>query len=123
MSNARAAPISGRAGRVPGAGRGAVAREYAARGLMTGLLVVVGLLFLFPFYYMVVASLKDVRELFTLKPMLLPEKWLWENYLLLFQRLPFARNLWNSLFIATAETGAILFTSSLAAFAFAKYRF
>jgi ABC-type glycerol-3-phosphate transport system permease component len=72
---------------------------------------------------MVVASLKDVRELFTLKPTLLPERWLWENYLLLFQRLPFARNLWNSMFIATAETGAILFTSSLAAFAFAKYRF
>lgn len=101
----------------------ATARGYAARAVTTGLLILIGLFFLFPFYYMVIASVKEARELFTLKPSLLPERWLWENYWQLFERLPFARNMFNSVFIAVVETGAILVASSLAGFAFAKYRF
>jgi ABC-type glycerol-3-phosphate transport system permease component len=109
-----------RAAARPGARR---ARRLAGGLLATGLLALIGLLFLFPFFYMLSASLKDVRELFTLKPSLLPERWLWENYAQLFARLSFARNLLNSLLLATLETLAILFTASLAAFAFAKYDF
>lgn len=112
MSHARYAPADGVARRQP-----------IGRLLTTGALVLVGLLFLFPFYYMVIASVKEARELFTLRPSLLPERWLWENYQYLFERLPFARNLLNSLLIAGVETVLVLFTSSLAGFAFAKYRF
>src|SRR5581483_5407382 len=59
--------------------RRARGRRLAAGVLLTALLALLGLAFLFPFFYMVSASLKDVRELFTLKPSLLPERWLWDN--------------------------------------------
>ena len=45
----------------------------------------------------------------------------WWNYVDVFRQIPFARYYWNSLFIAAAITFLKVFTSSLAAFAFARF--
>jgi ABC-type glycerol-3-phosphate transport system permease component len=79
---------------------------------------------LFPFYWMIISSFKPVQEIFTFPPVFLPEHPTIENY----QRLPvliptILRNTGNSLIIAIFKPIAIVFFSSLAGYAFAKFRF
>lgn len=46
----------------------------------------------------------------------------WENYLEVFEQIPFARYYWNSLFVAAWVTFLQVFTSSLAAFSFSRLK-
>jgi ABC-type glycerol-3-phosphate transport system permease component len=94
-----------------------------SRLLVHAVLILVSLLFLFPFYYMAIQSIMTQRELFSVRPTLFPNQFRYENYLELFALKPFGRIIWNSAFIAvTATVGTMLF-SALAGFTFAKYRF
>ena len=47
----------------------------------------------------------------------------WENFSGLFSQFPFARYLWNSVFITTVATVLTLLVNSMAAFGLSKYRF
>ncbi|MEX0652769.1 MAG: carbohydrate ABC transporter permease [Phycisphaeraceae bacterium] len=96
--------------------------ERRMLGLSALHLVLVALSFLLalPFVWMVLTSLKHLSEVGL-------ESWLpgeggWhpENYLEVFNQVPFARYYINSLFIASWVTFLQVFTSSLAAFAFAR---
>ncbi len=79
---------------------------------------------LFPFYWMIISSFKPVQEIFTFPPVFLPLHPTIENY----QRLPvliptIVQNTINSLVVAIVKPIATVFFSSLAGFAFAKFRF
>jgi ABC-type glycerol-3-phosphate transport system permease component len=79
---------------------------------------------LFPFYWMFISSFKPVEAIFTYPPVLFPTLPTLENY----QRLPvliptILRNTLNSLVLAVFTPLASVFFSSLAGFAFAKFRF
>jgi ABC-type glycerol-3-phosphate transport system permease component len=79
---------------------------------------------LFPFYWMIISSFKPVQEIFTFPPVFLLLHPTIENY----QRLPvliptLIQNTVNSLVIAVVKPTATVFFSSLAGFAFAKFRF
>jgi len=104
-----------------GAGR----RLGSAGGIVAShvLLIAVGLVFLFPFYYMAIQSVMTQRELFSLQPVLLPNQFRYQNYTELFRLKPFGRIIFNTVFIASTATIGTVFFSSLAAFTFAKYRF
>lgn len=58
-------------------------------------------------------------------PTLFPEKWTFQNYLTIFNdpKLPLARFYLNSVFVSFMRVTITLFTSSLAGFIFAKYKF
>ena len=71
-----------------------------------------------PFSWMVLASLKPLREVEQLNP--IPTEWHPENYLSVFQDIPYARYYFNSVFIASWVTFLVVLTSALAAFAFAR---
>ncbi|QDU71420.1 carbohydrate ABC transporter permease [Mucisphaera calidilacus] len=75
-----------------------------------------------PFVWMVLTSLKHVEEVGL--PSWLPgeEGLQWGNYAEVFERVPFARYYANSLFVACWVTFLQVFTSSLAAFAFARIK-
>lgn len=101
-------------------------RPYAvvARLLIYATLLIWLVVCLFPFYWMMVASLTPVAQIFTFPPVLLPLNPTIENY----QRLPvliptLAQNALNSLVLATCTPLAMVFFSSLAGYAFAKFRF
>jgi multiple sugar transport system permease protein len=79
--------------------------------------------FLFPFMWMVSTSLKTDQDVFTWPPRLMPKPLRLQNYVDAWNAAPFARFFFNSAFIAVAVTLANLFFSSLAGYAFAKYRF
>lgn len=86
--------------------------------VMTGALLTVS-----PFVWMLLSSFKNTNEIFRYPPKLLPSPWRLENYENLFTDKPFAAWYINSISVAVCVTLAVLFFSSLAGFAFAKYRF
>jgi multiple sugar transport system permease protein len=81
------------------------------------------LIILFPFWEMLVGSLKTPQELYSTAPKLFPKTPQWENYTELFGTLPVGRLLFNSIFVSATVTVLVLITSSLAGYALAKYTF
>ena len=78
---------------------------------------------LIPFVWMVVSSFKLEREVFSYPMTWLPETWHWENYSLIWQRVPLLTYFKNTAFIAVVVTLLQTLTSSFAAYAFAKLEF
>jgi multiple sugar transport system permease protein len=82
-----------------------------------------GISMLVPFGWMILASLRDKTEFFRPVEGLFPSGVHWENYLQAWTTVPFAAFFRNSIIVAVAVTAAQLFTSCLAAYAFARLRF
>jgi len=77
----------------------------------------------FPFIWMIIASLMTAGEIQLRPPVWLPASPQFSNYSELFQTIAMPRLYFNSLFTAAIIVGGVLLSSSLAGFAFAKYRF
>jgi trehalose/maltose transport system permease protein len=75
----------------------------------------------FPFYWAIVSSLKTGSSLFQVE--LIPSRPTIANYIALFRDQPFARNILNSLIVATLATGISLLLSIPAAYALGRIRF
>ena len=79
---------------------------------------------LFPFYWMILTSLKDyaaynaeyIPQFFTAHPTL-------ENYLLAFTEVPLSKYLFNTVIFTVITTALMVFVTVLAAFAFARLNF
>lgn len=97
--------------------------QAVIRGLIYALMVVLALIFLFPFYTMLVGSFMPLNELFSFTPNLWPHHPTLDNYIQLFAHFPYLRYLFNSLALAAGQTIGVLFFCSLAGFAFAKRQF
>jgi multiple sugar transport system permease protein len=92
--------------------------------LLTYAAVVAGaVVMLVPFFWMVNASLMTPGEIQARPPVWLPAEPQFNTYARLLDVMPVFRLYGNSLFVAIATTVGVLFTSSLAGFAFAKYEF
>jgi multiple sugar transport system permease protein len=87
------------------------------------LLLVLSLPFVFPFWWMITSSLKTAAEVFAFPPTLLPPSWQWSNFAEVFAFQPFARQYFNSLYIAAAVTVLTILISAMAGYAFARIRF
>lgn len=75
---------------------------------------------LVPFLWMVLASFKALAEVEQVNPW--PSVWHPENYPKVFERVPFARYYFNSVFVAAWVTFLQCLTSAMAAYAFARLR-
>jgi ABC-type glycerol-3-phosphate transport system permease component len=94
------------------------------RIVITLLLVVGAVIFLFPFYFMLIGSFKTTGEIFSMKILSLPKNGFHlTNYIGLFGKSRFGTSLLNSTIVSVSYIAIILFLSSMAGFAFAKYRF
>ena len=78
--------------------------------------------FLFPFLWMISSGLKSAAEIFG-SPSIIPRQWQWHNYIDVFTYQPFARQYFNSLYIAITVTAVTLVLASLAGYALARLRF
>ena len=78
--------------------------------------------FVFPFLWMLSGALKGQADVFA-SSSLIPAKIHWSNFVEIFEYQPFARQYFNSLYIAVVVTGLTLFISSLAGYALARLRF
>jgi len=82
------------------------------------LLVGVSMTFILPFVWMLLTSLKPLKEVGLEN--WLPSSFQWGNYLTVFNVIPFSMFYWNSIFVASWVTFLQVFTSSLAAFSFSR---
>ncbi|MCE7983682.1 MAG: carbohydrate ABC transporter permease [Caldilinea sp. CFX5] len=76
-----------------------------------------------PFLWMISSSLKEQGYIFIYPPQWLPEPVRWQNYIDLFNAMPFLLFFYNSLKIAFLTTVGQLLTCSLAAYVFARFQF
>ncbi len=87
------------------------------------ILVLGAFIMVFPFIWMIIASLMTAGEIQLRPPVWLPAEPQFQNYTELPQKIPIARLYFNSLFSSALIVFGVLLSSSLAGFAFAKYRF
>jgi multiple sugar transport system permease protein len=86
-------------------------------------MVVVGVLALFPIYWMIISSLKSPAESAKIPVTWWPHHFDFSAYSTVFKEVPFAQSFLNSLLITVVCSATVLITSVLSAFVFAKYRF
>ncbi len=88
------------------------------------LLLIVVLITVLPFVWMLSASIKSDREVFQMNPfVLIPQEPHWDNYMKVWTKIPFAVFIKNTVILTVVVTILQLFTSSFAAYAFAKLEF
>jgi ABC-type glycerol-3-phosphate transport system permease component len=100
---------------------------YAIRMTLTyTLLVIVGLFIFVPFYWMIMTSLRtyyDSSEALNPSLFILPSEAQWINYKVVLQELDFGIYLQNTLYVGVLSTIGTIFTTVLAAYAFARLEF
>jgi ABC-type glycerol-3-phosphate transport system permease component len=103
-----------------------MARHRVVSALVTHLLLsVVAVLFLVPFLWLVITSLKPINQVFTDPPQWIPDPVLWSNYVeaLTNPAFPFARLMGNTLYYAITTTIGVVVSSGVVAYAFARMNF
>ena len=104
--------------------RSAKVRGQVKNGVIYTFLTIWALVVLFPFYWMILSSVKSyaaynseyIPQLFTLTPT-------FENYLEAFTAVPLARYFTNTIIFTLATTAIMLVVTVLAAFAFSRLNF
>jgi len=80
-------------------------------------------LVVFPFYWMVITSLKTLQEAQSIPPTFIPRSFHFKNFVEAWNSAPFGRYFFNSIYTCSVIVCVGLISSSLAAFAFAKMQF
>ncbi len=98
------------------------------RRLLTGsilprvVLIAFCLIFITPFYWMVVSALKSVPESTTFPPTLIPRDWRWQNFVDAVNFIPFGLFALNSLIITIGATIGAILSNTLIAYGFSRIR-
>ena len=88
------------------------------------ILIIIAALMAIPFIWMLSASIKSDREVFRMDPfVLIPKNPKWSNYVQIWTKIPMLTFVKNTVFLTIIVTLLQLFTSSFAAYAFAKLQF
>ncbi|HEY0449563.1 carbohydrate ABC transporter permease [Actinophytocola sp.] len=100
------------------------ARAPDSAGWVTyGILLAIVVFSIFPLYWSIVVSSRDQSAIGRYPPPLVPGGSLWDNLSAAFEQGNFGLALTNSVLVAGTITVAVVFTSTLAGFAFAKLSF
>jgi multiple sugar transport system permease protein len=86
-------------------------------------ILLVAIVFLFPFFWMASNALRLDREVFVVPPQLLPETTHWFNFVEAWRYLPFGTFFFNSAFVSGSITAIVLLVSTLAGYTFARLKF
>lgn len=103
--------------------RPARARPYLLQSLQYLLFVLLACVMLFPFFWLVASSVKAPNELGAVPPIWWPSNPTVIPYKTVFEVIPFARSLLNSVVVTVLSTAGILVTSIMAGYVFAKHDF
>ncbi len=87
------------------------------------ILVVLGLVTVYPFIWMLFSSFKENKEIMALEQHLLPSAFTVDNYINMNARFNFMRFFANSLLVTIVVTLAVVYTSTLCGFVLSKYKF
>ena len=86
------------------------------------ILLFFALLWLIPFFFLVMGSFKSTSELFQVPFRWLPKHFDFDNYINMFQQIPFLRYLKNTLIIVFFSVVGALISNSLIAYGFSRLR-
>lgn len=98
-------------------------RYFSKRILLYMLILALAAVMLVPFLWMISASLKLNKDVFTYPVKWIPEKLEWSNYSKIWKEIPLLLFFKNSAKLTIIITAIQVFTSSFAAYAFAKLHF
>jgi multiple sugar transport system permease protein len=96
-------------------------KTIAGRIALTAISIGFALLFLYPFVWLLAASVKPRGEVFDNR--LIPETFVPENYIEVWNQLPLVSWMFNSVAIAILAAAAVSISSSIVAFGFAYFTF
>jgi len=99
------------------------ATKIVATVLTYTFLLALALLVIFPFYWMIITSLKTLDEITSTKQTFFPTTVMWTNYVYIFQKFDFSSYMFNTIAVAILSTTGTLLTTIFAAFAFSRLRF
>ena len=106
---------------------GSVTKQRRAMTTETGVLYLIaallGVVFIFPFFWTVMSSLKSIQEISKFPPVWIPEVLQWGNYTRTLTIVPFALWTYNSFFVVTLSTLGTVLSASLVAYSFARFRY
>lgn len=100
-----------------------VVRRVVGRAILWAFMFVASMMVLLPILWTVSTSLRFPRESFSLPPKWLPTDFQWQNYVQVFEEVPFARYILNSFKVTILIVLGQTVTCSMAAYAFARLRF
>jgi ABC-type glycerol-3-phosphate transport system permease component len=102
--------------------RGFLLRKYISTGLLHIVLTIFSLSLAMPFVWMALTGFKTLDEVGL--ESWIPNEFIWSNYAEVFETegIQFGRWYWNSIYVAAFVTLLQVFTSSLAAFSFARLK-
>ncbi|MFC5447737.1 carbohydrate ABC transporter permease [Paenibacillus aestuarii] len=99
------------------------ARIKARTVLLYIVLLLVAAYMIIPFLWIFSTSLRLAKDSFALPPAIFPTSFVWENYQEVFEKVPFAAFITNSIKIAAIVVIGHVLISSMAAFAFSRIKF
>jgi multiple sugar transport system permease protein len=94
--------------------------------ILYAVVIVIGFFFVFPFFWMVISSLKLNKDVLALPVRFFPPEWNWKSYYNVFFEFPdfdFPRYILNSVVVTIFAVILCLFFSATAGYGFAKYKF
>lgn len=95
-------------------------QQRLTRWAVRVVLVLVGITFMLPFFWMISTSLKVDTQLAVFPPIWVPNPIVWHNYIDAMTEMPFFLYLRNTLIISTANIVGVVLSSSLCAYGFAR---
>lgn len=84
-------------------------------------LIVMAITFLYPFFWMIMASLTPEKEIGMLT--LFPDSITFDNYISMFSKIPIGRSLLNSMFVSSVVTFGVIMIGAMVGYALAKTKF
>ena len=97
--------------------------KIASQTLLYGFLIIMALIIVFPFYWMLISSVKSIAEYRLPVPTLFPKQILFSNYAEAFTAGNLGRLFLNTMYVGIVSTLLSLVITVLSAFAFARLEF
>lgn len=113
----------GTGGRVTLRNREIRTRRAIGLGLTYAALVLLSLVYLLPMWWMLITSVKTLKETFSFPPTFFPRTFTFEGYVNAWTYMPWPRHFLNTVTIVVGTLGGIILTSTLCAYGFARLRF
>jgi ABC-type glycerol-3-phosphate transport system permease component len=100
-------------------------RKAASRTFSYLILTLVAVVFVIPFLWLIITSLKQAAQVFSDPPIWIPSPIVWNNYLeaLTTPAFPFLHLLANTIFYSVVSTIGVIISSSIVAYSFARMQF
>lgn len=104
-------------------------RQSAWRGsqlrfnMIAVLLTLIGLVWIYPFFWLVSASLKESLEVFTSGLNLVPQHWRWSNYARAWTDAHFGSYMLNTIFMTVGTVALVVVRCAMAGYVLGRYSF